>query len=99
MAVPSIAVYHAQNNLGKLSGETGAESYYLGSGVPVSLKPFFEEIGLHLSNQYLLTFAGSDGPKGKYERAKVKTELPGVEFFALDASLFAAVKVIDDLRN
>jgi hypothetical protein len=79
------AAYHAQNNLGKLSGETGAESYYLGSAVPVSLKPFFEEIGLHLSSQYLLTFAGSDGPKGKYERVKVKTELPGVEFFALDA--------------
>ncbi len=79
------AAYHAQNNLGKLSGETGAESYNLGSGVPVSLKPFFEEIGLHLSNQYLLTFVGSGGPKGKYERAKVKTELPSVEFFALDA--------------
>ena len=79
------AVYHAQNNLGKLSGETGAESYYLGSGVPVSLKPFFDEIGLHLSNQYLLTFAGSGGSKGQYESVKVKTELSGVEFFALDA--------------
>ena len=77
-------VYYAQNNLGKLSGETGAESYYLDSGVPVSLKPFFDEIGLHLNNQYLLTSTSSRGPKGNYESVKVKTELPGVEFFAFD---------------
>ena len=32
-------VSYAQNNLSKLSGETGAESYYLGYGVPVSFKP------------------------------------------------------------
>lgn len=81
----SYRVYYAQNNLSKLSGETGAESYYLGSGVPVSLKPFFDEIRLHLNNQYLLTLTGSRGPKGKYESVKVKTELPGVEFFAFDA--------------
>jgi hypothetical protein len=78
-------VSNAQNNMGKLSEETGAESYYLGSGVPVSLKPYFEEIGLHLSNQYLLTFAGSGGSKGKYQHVKVKTEVAGVELFVLDA--------------
>jgi hypothetical protein len=75
----------AQNNLGKLSEETGAESYYLGFGVPVSLKPYFDEIGLHLSNQYLLTFAGSGGAKGKYQSVKVKTEVAGVEFLTADA--------------
>ncbi len=78
-------VFTAQNNLGKLSEETGAESYYLGSGAPVSLKPYFDELGLHLSNQYLLTFAGSGGSKGKYQSAKVKTEAPGVEFFTFTA--------------
>jgi hypothetical protein len=78
-------VSNAQNNLSELSGETGAESYYLGSSMPVSLRPYFDEIGLHLSNQYLLTFAGSGGPKGKYQSVKVKTEVAGVEIFALDA--------------
>lgn len=78
-------VYHAQNNLGKLSAETGAESYYLGYGVPVSFKPFLDELGLHLSNQYLLTFADSGGSKGTYQSVKAKTELPGVEFVALEA--------------
>jgi len=71
---------NAQNNLGKLADETGAETFYLGLGVPVSLKPYFEEIALHLSNQYLLSFAGAGGSKGKYQSVKVKTELPDVEF-------------------
>jgi hypothetical protein len=71
----------AQNNLSKLSEDTGAESYYLGVQSPVSLKPYFDEIGQHLSNQYLLTFAGSDGPKGKLQSVKVKTEVKDVEFF------------------
>jgi len=71
---------YAQDNLGKLSDGTGAEMFYLGPGAPVSLKPYFDEIAEHLSNQYLLTFAASGGPKGKYQSVKVKTELPEVEF-------------------
>jgi len=70
---------HAQNNLDKLSQDTGAESYFLGTQAPVSLKPYLEEIAVHLNNQYLLTFAGSGGSKGKYQSVKVKTGLKDVE--------------------
>src|SRR5258708_11271284 len=42
-------VSRAQSNLSQLSDETGAEAYYLGTGAPVSLKPYFDEIGTHLS--------------------------------------------------
>jgi len=70
----------AQMNIDKLSEDTGAEAYFLGGGVPVTIKPYLEEINTHLSNQYLLTFAGSGGTKGKYQSMKVKTELPDVEF-------------------
>ena len=74
-------VFNAQANLSRLSEETGAESYYLGSGVPVSLKPYFDEIQEHLNNQYLLTFdTGAGGKKGKFERVRVATELPRLEF-------------------
>jgi VWFA-related protein len=74
-------VFNAQSNLSRLSEETGAESFYLGSGRPVSLKPYFDEIQEHLNNQYLLTFDGSGGgKKGKFERVRVATEIPGVEF-------------------
>jgi hypothetical protein len=75
-------VNNGQTNIDKLSQDTGAESYFLGTGVPVSIKPYLEEISTHLSNQYLLTFAGSGGSKGKFQSVKVKTELPDVEFFA-----------------
>ncbi len=73
------ALNNAQNNLDKLSEETGAESFYLGVGAPVNLKPYFDEVAQHLSNQYLLSFAGSGGGKGKYQGVKVKTEAPDVE--------------------
>jgi hypothetical protein len=75
-------VNYAQNNIDKMSEDTGAESYFLGSGNPVTIKPYLDEIATHLSNQYLLTFSGSGGSKGKFQSVKVKTELPDVEFFA-----------------
>jgi hypothetical protein len=78
-------VNYAQNNLDKMSEETGAESYFLGYGTPVSIKPYLDEISTHLGNQYLLTFAGSGGKKGKFQSIKVKTELPDVEFFTPSA--------------
>jgi hypothetical protein len=70
----------AQTNIDKLAQDTGAESYFLGPGTPVTIKPYLDEVANHLNNQYLLTFAGSGGAKGKYVSAKVKTELPDVEF-------------------
>jgi hypothetical protein len=69
-----------QNNLSKMTDETGGETYFLGNGAPVSFKPYLDEIFLHLNNQYLLTFAGNGGAKGKYTRIQIKTELPQVEF-------------------
>lgn len=71
----------AQNNLDKLSEDTGAESFFLGVQTPVSIKTYLDEITTHLNNQYLLTFAGDGGKKGKFVSVKVKTELPGVESF------------------
>src|SRR5713226_4967062 len=52
-------ISRAQSNLSQLSDETGAESYYLGTGAPVTLKPYFDELSTHLNNQYLLTFKAS----------------------------------------
>jgi hypothetical protein len=69
-----------QNNLSKMTDETGGETFYLGSGAPVSFKPYLDELQTHLGNQYLLTFAGDGGSKGKYVRLQLKTELPDVEY-------------------
>jgi len=70
----------AQNNLSKLSDETGGESFYLGTSAPVSFKPYLDELEMHLNNQYLLTFAGDGGPKGKFVSIRLKTELAHTEF-------------------
>src|SRR5438874_690723 len=69
-----------QNNLSKMTDETGGESYYLGTSAPVSFKPYLDELQLHLSNQYLLTFVGDGGAKGKFVRVHLKMEIPDVEF-------------------
>lgn len=69
-----------QNNLSKMTDETGGETYYLGTSAPVSFKPYLDELQLHLGHQYLLTFAGDGGAKGKFVRIQIKTELPEVEF-------------------
>ena len=73
-------VNNAQSQLSEVSEETGAESYFLGFGPPVTLKGYFDEISNHLNNQYLLTFEGSGGKKGRFERIRVVTEIPGLEF-------------------
>jgi len=70
----------AQNNLSKMTYETGGETYFLGTGAPVSIKPYLEEIQMHLGNQYLLTFAGDGGARGNLVRVQLTTELPEVEF-------------------
>ena len=78
-------VSNAQSLLSKLSEETGAESYFLGTGAPVTLKPYFEEIDQHLKNQYLLSYRGGDGgKKGKFQHLRVRTEQPQVEFLTFD---------------
>src|SRR5467141_4155638 len=86
--------FRAQANLSQLSDETGAESFYLGTAAPVTLKPYFDELSTHLSNQYLLTFKASEGgAKGRFERLRVvATELPSVEFLAAPQAFLPAVK-------
>ena len=69
-----------QNNLNKMTDETGGETFYLGTTAPVAFKPYLDELQMHLNNQYLLTFAGDGGAKGKFVRVQLKTELPELEF-------------------
>lgn len=82
----------AQNNLSKLSVESGGESYYLGTSAPVSFKPYLDEIQMHLNNQYLLSFAGDGGPKGKLVSIRMRTELPQVEFMHANAAWLPQAK-------
>ncbi len=82
----------AQSYLTELSDQTGAESFYLGTAAPVTLKPYFDELSVHFSNQYLLTFKASGGAKGRFERVRIATELPYVEFLAASQAFLPPVK-------
>ena len=73
-------VTRAQSDLSQVAEETGAESFYLGTTAPVAFKPFLDELATHLANQYLLTFQGNGGAKGRFERDRVTSELPNLEF-------------------
>jgi hypothetical protein len=84
--------FRAQSDLSRLAEETGAESYYLGTTAPVTFKPYLDELATHLNNQYLLAFVGSGGAKGRFERARVTTELPKLEFFAAPQVFLPASK-------
>ena len=83
---------NAQNNLSKLCEETGGEAYFLGTSAPVSFKPFLDELQTHLENQYLLTFAGDGGPKGKFVTIHLKTELTHAEFMHANQAWFPSAK-------
>jgi len=72
--------FRGQNDLSRVGESSGAESYYLGVNEAVTFKPYLEELATHLRNQYLLTFKGSGGPKGRVERVKLATELPNLQF-------------------
>ncbi len=81
-----------QNNLSRVADETGGELFALGVGVPVSLKPYFDEIFAHLRNQYLLTFGAVRERRGRHVRVDVRTEVPDAEFFTPAAVFVPAAK-------
>jgi hypothetical protein len=88
----SFRAFNWQSNLDRLSQATGAESYSLGLGAPVNLKPYFDRIQMHLNNQYLLAFLGDGGPKGKYQPVKVNSELRNVGFLTPSEVFLPAVR-------
>jgi VWFA-related protein len=88
----SFAGFNWQSNLSRISVETGGQAYFLGLGMPVNLKPYFDEIERNLNNQYLLAFAGNGGQKGKFERVKVTTEVANVQFLTPSEVFLPAVQ-------
>lgn len=88
----SFRAFNWQSNLDRLSQQTGAESYSLGLGAPVNLKPYFDRIQMNLNNQYLLAFVGDGGHKGRYEPVKVTSELRKVGFLTPSEVYLPAVR-------
>jgi hypothetical protein len=75
---------NAQNALSQLSDQSGAESFFLGLGTPVSIKPYLDNMQKLLDNQYIVEFLAKPGKKAGLQSVKISTEVPGVELEAAD---------------
>ncbi|MBV8114642.1 MAG: hypothetical protein JO300_07870 [Silvibacterium sp.] len=75
---------NGQNQISKLSEETGGESFFLGLQQPVSLQPFLDRIQTVLNSQYYLVFRARPGKKSDLQRVKLSTEVPDVELVSAD---------------
>jgi hypothetical protein len=73
-----------QNYLSQLSDETGGESYYLGTGAPVSFGPYLDDLASRLKRQYLLSFLAKPEDKAGLRKVKLRTEVPNAELVAAD---------------
>jgi hypothetical protein len=75
-------VSNGQGSLSRLAQETGGEAFFQGFSTPVSFKPFLNELGENLGQQYLLTFRAQLGKKASYQRLRVDAEVAGVKLTA-----------------
>lgn len=69
------------NNMTRMADETGGDTYVLGTGTPVSLRPHFEDIARNLSRQYLLTFNAIPERRARRPQVDVTSDLPNAEFY------------------
>jgi hypothetical protein len=65
-----------QNLLAQLTQATGGNSYWQGTGNPVSFQPYFADINQRLDNQYELDFMAPLGSKPQVESLKLKLNVP-----------------------
>jgi len=75
---------NGQNQIAKLSEETGGESFFLGTQPAVSFQPYFDRIQSVLGSQYYLVFKAKPGKKSELQRVKISTEVPDVELVSAD---------------
>lgn len=75
-------ILNGQGCLGKLTLDTGGDSFFLGFQTPVAFRPFLQQLADLLGRQYLLTFRAALPQKAGFHDLKVSTEMSGVELIA-----------------
>ncbi len=71
-----------QSLLAVVADSTGGTSYWIGTGNPVSLSPYFEDFSRRLNNQWELGFASPISGKPEMASLKVKIEAHDVKVTA-----------------
>ncbi|HEY1577397.1 MAG TPA: hypothetical protein VGF82_10050 [Terracidiphilus sp.] len=68
-----------QNLLLEVTQATGGNSYWEGTGNPVSFQPFFQDLRRRLNNQYELNFTAPTNGKPQVESMKVDLHVPSAK--------------------
>ncbi len=71
-------VLFGQGSLERLADETGGRAFFQGTIAPISFDPFFRELGVLLTRQFLLTYLSTNMKRGYY-RVEVTTTTPDVK--------------------
>ena len=78
----SLSAEGGQSLLSELSQATGGNSYWTGTGNPVSFQPYFDDLMKRFSNQYALGLTGKLDRKPSVETLKLKVEGLGLQVTA-----------------
>jgi hypothetical protein len=76
---------NGQAQMATLSEKTGGNSFYLGLQMPVSLKPYLDELQKVFANQYVLSFSAKPDKKPGLQSVKLSTDVAGVALAARQA--------------
>lgn len=82
-----------QNLLLQVSQATGGNSYWIGLGNPVSLRPYFDDLSRRLNNQFELGFTAPLREKPEVENLKVKVSASDVSVTAPQKTFVAPAGV------
>jgi hypothetical protein len=84
-----------QSLLMEVAQATGGKCFWIGSGNPVSVQPFLDELSRRLRNQYELGFTSRLDGKQEVEVLKLKLSAPGTEVDApQEVMVFPAAPVL-----
>ena len=81
-----------QNNLARLTEETGGEFYIQGLSSPIAFAPYLAQFADRLKHQYKLTFLANAGHKAGYQHIKLETEVTNAELVAQENVYVPAAK-------
>jgi hypothetical protein len=68
-----------QSLLNVVTQATGGKSFWMGTGNPISFKPYLDELARRFQNQYQLEFVSPLKGKAEVENLKLKLSAPGAE--------------------
>jgi len=71
-------ILNAQGALQRLSEQTGGRAFFQGLTTPVNFEPFFREVDLALSRQFVLTYLSTHMKKG-YHKVDVSSTNPEIK--------------------